>query len=175
MTYWRDSVTGLEETITYDNVGNRTRVEGNNNGAAGVDHVTEFDAAGRVLTLRDHGAVIARYTYDAAGNRATYTADGATTVYRYDAQHRPLSAVTAAATASYGVTAADTSYQGGNGVTVRLTVMEALQVIAYKQYQDSTQWSRIAAANGLTSFTADAGTALGGRTLAIPHEASITW
>lgn len=93
MTHWKDQVTGLEETITYDNVGNRIRVQGSG-GGADVDHGTGYDAAGRVTALRDHGAVIASYTYDAAGNRATYTANGVTTVYQYDSANRPRFATT---------------------------------------------------------------------------------
>jgi YD repeat-containing protein len=91
MVHWEDSATGMQETATFDAVGNRLRLQGSGPGAT-VDHGTDFDGAGRVVALRENGAVIASYTYDAAGNRATYTAGAVTTSYTYDNQHRVITA-----------------------------------------------------------------------------------
>jgi YD repeat-containing protein len=70
LVHWHDSVTGLQETMTYDAVGNRVGLKGSAPNA-NVGHGTDFDAAGRVVALRENGMVVATYTYDAGGNRAT--------------------------------------------------------------------------------------------------------
>jgi YD repeat-containing protein len=91
LVHWHDSVTGMQETMTYDAVGNRVGLTGSGPNA-NIDHGTDFDAAGRVVALRENGMVVATYTYDAAGNRATYTAGEVMVSYTYDAHHRVLTA-----------------------------------------------------------------------------------
>ncbi|MCY0916351.1 LysM peptidoglycan-binding domain-containing protein [Massilia antarctica] len=180
MTHWKDAVTGMEETITYDGMGNQVRVQGSGGGTA-IDHGTVYDAAGRVEHLLNGGAVVGTYTYDPSGNRSSYRqADGSTTIYSYDAQNRPIQAYTQKAPTSWTITDNDTRYYGGrdgagNIVYKNATVQDALKAIALRNYSDLTRWTKIASDNGLTDFGADAYATLSGRTLVLTHEESIDW
>ncbi|MFB9244864.1 hypothetical protein ACFFXZ_24725, partial [Massilia antarctica] len=180
MTHWKDAVTGMEETITYDGMGNQVRVQGSGGGTA-IDHGTVYDAAGRVEHLLNGGAVVGTYTYDPSGNRSSYRqANGSTTIYSYDAQNRPIQAYTQEAPTSWTITDDDTRYYGGhdgagNIVYKNATVQDALKAIALRNYADLTRWTKIAADNGLTDFGADAYATLSGRTLVLTNERSIDW
>jgi YD repeat-containing protein len=184
LTHWRDSVTGLEETISYDAVGNQTRVQGSGGGTS-VDHATEFDAANRVITLKNNGGVVGSYTYDAAGNRSTYRVGGNLTTYRYDRYNRPISAITELEPQIYTLGAVDTGYTlnvyGLNGVQsparYSLTVREALQALALRQYGNVEQWTRIQSENQISDAELDgqADKLLGGRSLTLYQLKSITW
>jgi YD repeat-containing protein len=86
VTSWRDAVTGANELTEYDLNGNRTRVSTQPGWvpfgqpaiaatARHVDHVYTFNAANQLTREVDAttNTVMADYTYDAAGNRQTWT------------------------------------------------------------------------------------------------------
>ncbi|WP_426165686.1 LysM peptidoglycan-binding domain-containing protein [Pseudoduganella sp. R-34] len=179
MTYWKDSVTGLEETISYDEVGNQVRVQGNGGGTS-VDHGTDFDGAGRVIALRNSNAVVGHYTYDAAGRRSTYTAGGVVTTYTYDDHNRPATALSVKQPDAYAVSESDLRFTDheddmGNPVYTSVTVREALQAIAIVQYRDANRWAKIAQDNGIVDFDADAFATLSGRTLQLSRDEELIW
>jgi RHS repeat-associated protein len=67
--------TGATKTFTYDLNGNLT--------GDGVK-TYEWDAANRLVAVKQGGSTLASFTYDGNGRRATKTAGGTTTTYVYD-------------------------------------------------------------------------------------------
>jgi RHS repeat-associated protein len=72
---------------TYDLLG---RVSQQTEVIGGVSHtdVYTYDAASRLTQVTQDGVSVAEYTYDANGNRLTYTGPGGTVTANYDAQDR---------------------------------------------------------------------------------------
>jgi RHS repeat-associated protein len=96
-----------------------------------------YDAAGRLAEVQEGGSPVATYTYDANGNRQSYTGPGGTTSYTYDDQDRLLALISGPLTQTYTYT--------GNGELASKT--DGTQITTY-QYDELGNLVAVTLPNG---------------------------
>ena len=100
---------GAVVTYAYTGGGSRTQ-------AGGDSYV--YDVRGRLIRETKASGELLTYTYDAAGNKASFTTPQGTTVYTHDVLNRPATVVDATGTTTYAYDAvgnlAGTTYPNGN-------------------------------------------------------------
>jgi RHS repeat-associated protein len=90
LTSYSASYSGTEQfkqELGYDGLGRITLIVETVHGTT-VPHEYSYDAPGRLATVTKNGTVISTYTYDANGNRLSYTGPGGTAAGVYDDQDR---------------------------------------------------------------------------------------
>lgn len=91
----------LNIAYTRDQLGRITQKVETVSGGAAVTYAYGYDAIGQLIEVKQNGATVANYVYDANGNRTSKTAGGSTVTGAYDAQDRMLTYGNATYTYTY--------------------------------------------------------------------------